>query len=356
MFVWQAAVVAQSNTFPFAKANTFVRGNDIYIFGYNKSQGSADFIIYKLNGKLEAVDSLIIKNAAAEAQSQLQTSADTLHDFTNIYLYRNDKSVAIIRFKKELKDYKKIEKVDVARLNNRAMLGEDAKYYKDKVYCISTQKDTSGIQFYLNCYSVTATDKNFDYEKKWQFPFERKNIQSARIIETQDAFVAVFVNVMMAGKNTQWVLRINTSRGELIKGTRLNAKDENAYYQYGASFSDNENKHILVAGVRHPVSTSTVTAPQTSTAVTLFMMLTDSFGQVIQKQNFKITVKHTETGAAKTKTEYMLRPYALSRSGDGKVLLSSDIYRTGNYKCFYFTGSMGFQFTPGEEGYLLKKT
>jgi hypothetical protein len=356
LFACQKNLSGQQRIFTLSKSNTFVYRNDPYIFGFNKAQGPADFIVYKVNGSLEPIDSLIIKNATSDAQGQLQSTADSLHNFINIYLYRNDNSVSIVRISKQLKDYKKIEKVDVARLNNRAMFDEGAMYYKNTVYSISRHKDTSGIQFYLNCYSLTASDKNFDYQKKWQFPFERKNIQSARIIETQDAFVAIFVDVLMAGKHTQWILRINSNTGQLIKGTRLNAKDENTYYQYGSSFSDNNNKQILVAGIKHPVSTLTVTTPQTSTAITVFMALTDSFGQVIQKQNFKIPVKHTESGAVKTKTEYMLRPYSLSRSKDGKIILISDIYRSGNYKCFYFTGSINFEFTPNEEGYLLKKT
>jgi len=339
-----------------AKASSFSYRNDFYVFGFTKETGAAEFIIYKINNNLGTADSLVIKNTTSDVKTQLQTSADSLHNFVNIYLYRNDKKVTIMRFAKSFKDFRKIENVEAARLNNREMFGEAISYFKDRVYSISTQKDSTGVQFYLNCYSLISPDKNFDYHKKWQFPFERKNILTARIIETTESFVAVFVNVIVAGNNTQWILRINSATGELIKGTRLNAKEEHSFYQYGCSFTDASNKNIVVAGIKHPAAALTPRAPVTNTNITVFLMLTDSFGQVIHKQNFQVPVRHTETGSVKVKTDYILKPFSLGKLKDGKIIMHADVYHSGNYRCYYYCSSNVFEFIPGEDGYLLKKS
>ena len=172
----------QTQQFNFYNGNSQLFNKQLYSFGIQAQKQNALCIIYKLDLNLKTRDSLKIDLGKIQPEDFLQLYSDTLHDFLNIYIQQKQKKlITILRFNKAFERVASIENVDVARLNSISAFENELFYYKKDVYTIKNQTDTSGKQFYLNKFSLKSELKNFEYEFKWQFPFERKNINSAHI-------------------------------------------------------------------------------------------------------------------------------------------------------------------------------
>src|SRR5690606_23022037 len=138
--------------------------------------------------------------------------------------------------------------VDIARLNNTALFSNETVYYNNFVYNLKTENDTTGKQFYIDKYELKSEKENFDYQFKWQFPFEKKDIRTAHIFYADKFQVMVFVNIAEGSKAGQWILSVNAATGMLIKGTKLNNKDEASVYLYGNFLADKRTKSIMLIG------------------------------------------------------------------------------------------------------------
>ena len=151
-----------------SKAGSLFWQGNIYCYGFQNTT----FKIYKLNSQLKTNDSLSVEMGKINSENYLKISADTLHNFLNIYLQQKEKmQVSILRLNKNFELLAYIENVDIARLNNTVLFSDEIFYYKNCVYSIKTQSDTSGKQFYLNKYELKSEKEHFDYQFKWQFPF-----------------------------------------------------------------------------------------------------------------------------------------------------------------------------------------
>jgi hypothetical protein len=276
-------------------------------------------------------DSLItaIKN---NVDNYLQTTSDTLHDCLNIYLQQKEKKmVDIFRFDKDLKLIAFIEKVDIARLNSLTDFENELYYFKNVLYTIKNQNDSNGRQFYLNKYSVKSLSKNFEYDFTWQFPFERKNIQSAHIFYADKKVVLLYVNVS-GSKIGQWILSIDVETGKLIKGSKLNEPFSGATCAFGDFIADTLRQTLTLLGQKFTSTqinqTSNVFNFSNASYVTFYLVEMDSLYTVTDRLEFKIPVVDNKIKLkTQSDTKYLLRINNLKKNNLGGMSFNADIFK-----------------------------
>ena len=292
----------------------------------------------------------------------LQTNSDTLHGFLNIYVQRKDKKqVTVIRFNKLFERIAIIENVDIARLNSISNFETELFYHKKDVYTIKNQTDTSGKQFYLNKYSLKTELKNFEYEFNWQFPFERKNINSAHIFYADSNTVLLYVNVIGGLKLGQWILKINSKNGKLIRGTKLNDKGETTSYQYGSFVLDTTKKTLSVIGQRFTQNQFDQKANKLTISnlpvISIYLIEIDTAGDVLSKQDFKIPVNEPKTNSKKVISNYIFRINKLTTTKEGGFSFEGDTYKnTDNTFCYSYANTASFNIILEDEILTLEKS
>ncbi|MEO6303931.1 MAG: hypothetical protein ABIP51_12245 [Bacteroidia bacterium] len=352
---------AQNKQFNVSKGNCQLFSGKLYSFGISTQKQNAACIIYKLDLQLKIVDSLTLDLGKANLTDFLQLSSDTLHNFLNIYIQRRDKkTVTILRFNKLFEKIVTIEDVDVARLNSISTFENELFYFKNTVYTVKAQSDTSGKQFYLNKYVLKSELKNFEYEPKWQFPFERKNINSAHIFYADTNAVLLYVNVSGGLKLGQWILKVNAKTGKLIRGTKLNDKGETNSYQYGNYYMDTAKRTLSVLGQRFTETQfnqkEKKLAISNAPFVSFYLIEIDSAGEVLSKLDFKIPVNEPKTTSKKVVSNYLLRIASLNKSKDGTVTFEGDAYRnTDNTLCYLYANTAIYKLIVEEDVLVFEK-
>lgn len=334
---------------------------NLYIFGLSGVDQKAGFYLYRLNFQLQIQDSLIVDLSKTNLGSYLAIQADTLHDFLNIYLQKKEsKAVTILRFTKKPELVTTIEHVDIARLNNTSIFGSDCVYYKNSVYSVKTSSDTSGKQFYINKYILKSETDNFDYEFKWQFPFERRNVQSAHLFLANNRHLFVHAVVNGGVKSGQWILKLDAETGRLIKGVKLNEKGENASYTFGKSLLDKNTNTLYVVGQKF--GEAQFNSSQNKLSITnnlhstIYFVEIDSLNEIINRQEFKIPINDLKTGLKKTPTAYLLKITYLSKDILGKFSLETDVYKSSNSSpCYSYVNSTRFNLLPVDDKLSLEK-
>jgi hypothetical protein len=355
---WCTVVMPQQLRVSLHNAGSIKYRQQYYLFGLQPGSPGTVFKVYKASSSLIITDSLLLDAKNVDPARYLKCYADTLHDYLNIYLQeQSGNNVTIMRINSQPALLKKIENVDVARLNNVSMFGGEKLYFRNRVYAIATTRDSSGRQFYLNCYQLKSADENFDYTRKWQFPFEKKNILSARLIHADGQLVLAFVNLQQTDRITQWLLTINARTGQMVKGIRLNSKTGNDVYQYGDCIVDTAAKSVLVAGTRQYENKQNPAQNPGYDPVRIFLAQTDSFGQVIHKDEFQLPVTHQQTGLSKVRSRYMVKISDLKRTPSG-LTCEAEILRTVlNEQCFQYVNSAHLQFNRiGDSFEMVKQT
>jgi hypothetical protein len=353
---------AQTLQLNLSKSNCQLFNGNIYSFGITNQKQNTTFTIYKLDLKLKKSDSLSIDMGKSVIDDFLQVYSDTLHDFLNVYVQRKKKKlVTIFRFNKLFESFTSIENVDVARLNSISSFENELYYYKNSVYTIKHQTDTSGRQFYLNKFSLRSELKNFEYEFKWQFPFERKNINSAHIFYADTNTVFLYVNVSDGLKLGQWILKINAKNGKLIRGTKLNDKGETTSYQYGTFLLDTSKKTLSVIGQRLTQTQfdqkANKLAISNAAFVSVYLIEIDSAGDVLSKQNFKLPINEPKTASKKAISNYILRITSLKKDKEGAYSFEGDCFKnTDNTLCYLYANTNVYNLIPNEESLMLEKS
>jgi len=240
------------------------------------------------------------------------------------------------------------------------MFSNEVLYFKNTVYSIKTESDTSGNQFYLNKYLLKSETTNFDYEFKWQFPFERKNIHSAHIFYADKKNVFLYVTVQGGAKTGQWVLKLNSEEGKLEKATKLNDKGETNSYEFGDFFADKNYKSINLIGQKYteaqfnPHENKLAISNAVSTSV--YYIEIDSLGELTVKQDFKIPINDVKTGTKKTSNNYILRFYGFSKNGNGGLSFTSDVFKSvNNNLCYVYCNTTVFNAAPMDDKLTMEK-
>ncbi|MDO9001292.1 MAG: hypothetical protein Q7W45_16120 [Bacteroidota bacterium] len=352
---------AQTKQFNLTKSNCQLFNGSIYTFGISSQNKNTACTIYKLNQQLNITDSFSVDLNKVAPDNFLLLYSDTLHGFLNVYLQRKDKKlITVLRFNKLFEHVVTIDNVDVARLNSISNFENELFYYKNDVYTIKNQIDTSGKQFYLNKYTLKSELKNFDYEPIWQFPFERKNINSAHIFYTDSNLVLLYVNVLSGAKSGQWILKINSKTGKLIRGTKLNDKAETNTYQYGTFLLDTATKTLSFIGQRFTESQFNQQANKltisNSPFASIYLIEIDSAGEVLSKQDFKLPINEPKTTSKKITINYILKFNSLIKSRDGSFSFESDIYKNSdNSLCYFYANTAVYNLLQDEETLMLER-
>ena len=334
---------------------------NLYVFGFSGAEQKASLYLYKLNFQLHILDSVVVDLSKTKSGNYLAIHADTLHDYLNVYLQKKEsKAVTILRFTKKPELVTTIEDVDVARLNNTSVFSADCIYYKNSVYSVKTNSYTSGKQFYINKYILKSETDNFDYVFQWQFPFERKNVQSAHLFLATSRHIFVHAVVNGGLKSGQWILKLDAETGRLIKGIKLNEKGENANYTFGQSLLDKNTSTLYVVGQKF--SEAQFSSAQNKLSITnnpqstIYFVEIDSLNEIINRQEFKIPINDLKTGAKKVPTAYLLKMVHLSKDVLGKFSLETDIYKnTSPSPCYSYVNSTRFNLLPADDKLILEK-
>ncbi len=349
----------QVKIFPFSNATSTWKNGQLYVAGF--TDGASTLKIIKLNARLEVTDSVEVKNARSVNNEYLRLMMDTLHDYLNIYIQKKgEATVDIIRANKNLKIVSQVNKVDVARLNNSAMLGNDAKFNGPFAYAIKQVRDTSGQQFYLNKYRLSDTLGNFDYQPEWQFAFERKFIYDAGILYAGPDYVLVFVNLVQPEKTSQWLLKIHSKTGKLVRGTKLNRKNDNFRYQPGKCIVDTVSHAVEIVGQKLSSGQTDVVKNIFSLAngkpVMLYYCKMDSLGEVLVHETFSVNASQATEGASKQLPGYAVNIAGLKKE-KGFLVAEGDIYVTTPKKnCFRYVNTIPFSIKTDHETAEIKKT
>jgi hypothetical protein len=350
----------QSLDLGLSKANCQKYSSSLFIYGFSNNSKAATFRIYRSNFQLKVLDSIILPQNSV-SDDYLQTYSDTLHGFLNIYLQKKEKKlVTILRFNKNFELLATIENVDIARLNSISGFDNELFYFKKSVYSIKTVKDSSGQQFYLNKYNLKAEDKNFEYQLTWQFPFERKNINSAHIFYADYKQVLLYVHVKGDTKKGQWILKLNAITGQLIRGIKLNEPGEEAVYEFGNFINDTLKKTLILAGQkilsRQWKEGDKQPNLNNATAIPIYLVQIDSLAEVTERNIFNAPLLDVKQGAKKTGNAYILRIAGIKRNAEDKLFLEADLFKsTDNLQSFTYANSHSLVISQGEEQLVLEK-
>jgi hypothetical protein len=271
-------------------ANALPFHGNLYIYGYEQSKVNLLFKCYAYNYQLKVQDSILYDLGKHTTSDYLDISVDTLHDVLNFYfqLANQKNRVSLLRVNDSLVKIASTEDYDANHINS-LMVFDDEKYdYKEDMYIIRTNTDTSGKQFYLSKYHIKDMTKPFEYDYKWQFAFERQFIHRASVMYADSSQVIVYTHVSDGIKKGQWILRINANTGEITKGTKLTTKGDMRYFLLSNVIVSNNGKNIDVIGSIYDANmidfkTKTQNFTNQSKAHKLFLVCIDSVGDVVTR-------------------------------------------------------------------------
>jgi hypothetical protein len=344
----------QQSDLSFQNANACLFSGNLYAFGIRDAGAKKSALaIYRLTANLSVKDSFVHDLGNIAASQFLQLSSDTLYGFLNIYLQKKEKKlVQIFRFNKDFKPVATVDDVDIARLNSISAFEKEIFYYKNFAYTVKSVSDTSGKQFYLNKYGLKSDQKNFEYELKWQFPFERKNIHSAHIVFVNEKLVLLYVNIIEGHKKGQWLLSVNNASGTLRRGSKLNDA-MNGFYSLGAVMQDSASLNVFITGQKF----SDAEADQKENKFTaakasanIYLNVIDTAGEIIERNEFKLPVTEQKSMAQKEPSKFILRNKEFSQDKEQNIVLMYDVYKgIGNSMCYSFCNTLNLKikFTDG---------
>lgn len=352
--------MAQVRDLALVNANCQVYGGSLFVYGLQNDEKGLSLAIRRFDSTLKQSDSLFLPQKG-KAEDHLQIWSDTLHGFLNIYLQKKEsKTITIFRFNRKYEPVATIGNVDVARLNSLSGFEGGHYYFKNALYNIRTVSDSGHKQFFLDKYVLQDELKNFEYAMSWQFPFERKYIQSARIFYADRRHVLVFVHLEGAGKRSQWVLKVGAGNGRLLRGIKLNEPGDWDVYEFGNFVADTLKKTLLVAGQKFKAAQwkedARLPAIGNAPHLSLYLISVDSLGEIDGRDEFKIPLKDIRSGVDKSPSSYLLRVPHLKKKEEGVLSLSTDIYRSRDgLKSFFYVNSGELTLRLSEEEVTLDK-
>jgi hypothetical protein len=352
---------AQNLEMPLAKANSQIFNGNIHAAGLSVRDKKTVLVVYKINFKLIKTDSLIIDLGKHSPDNFLQITSDTLHGFLNIYVHKKDKkTVNIFRINKYFKQLTAVEDIDIARINSISAFENEIFYSKSDVYTIKYVNDTSGKQFYLNKYTLKSELSNFEYEPKWQFAFERKNINSAHIIYADNKYLLMYVNVITGPKKGQWILKMNTVTGLLWKGSKINDQGDNGFYSFNQLLIDTAGKKTLIQGQRFTEAEFDQEQNKIKLCnrpiLNIYIAEIDTAGEIISRNEFKIPVVEAKGVVYKVPVNYLIKTNSMVKNTEGALVIETDIFKgLNNRLSFNYCNSNTIKLSPNEDKFVPEK-
>ena len=333
----------------------------IFVFGFQKVEKDLNLKIYKLKFDLACEDSIVYVLPKGNSGDHLKLTSDTLHNIFKIYLYKKQqKTATILRINHQFKIDGTEEEIDVARINSFALFKKEIYYYKNSVYSIQTVQDTSGTQFYLNKHKLKKDKLNFEYEQEWQFPFEKKDINSAIVIHASDERVKLFVNIIDGVKKGQWFLNINAKSGRLMKGTKISDPGGISHFMYANCLVDTTNGKSYIFGQKFSEfdidQRNNKLSISGKNQLKLFVLCIDSAGELEGNFEFTYPVVEPKGYTNKTPVAYLLRMNGVDFKNEQFMISANILKSTAQSLCFNHINSTNLIFNLENKAITAKKT
>lgn len=243
-------VFSQSLGRALLKPNSLQFRNNIYVFGFIQDKNDLAFKLYKSDLNLTKTDSVSNALGKEKAENLLEITADTLHGYLNFYFQKVDSKnrATLLRYSDSLKLITKVESFESNKINSLTTFENEIYTYKNSTYTIRTTEDSLGRQFYLTKYNFITDQKPFEYKQAWQYPLEKRNINTTHVFYADSEFVFIYVTILSGDRKGQWILKLNSKSGALIKGIKLNANGDDRNYIFSAFHYEPKEKELLVVG------------------------------------------------------------------------------------------------------------
>lgn len=337
--------------------NALAFHHNIYTYGYEQSKSNLLFKCYSYDSQLRQQDSIAFDLGKHTTADYLEISVDTLHDVLNFYFQlANQKNVvSLLRVNDSLQKIGSAENYDANHINSLTVFDDEKYSFKEDMYIIRTNTDTSGKQFYLSKYHVKDMTKPFEYDYKWQFAFERKYIHRASIVYADSNQVIVYAHVFDGLKKGQWILRINANSGEIIKGTKLTNKGDTRYFLMSNIVVSNKGKNIDVIGSIYDASmmdfkNKTQNFTNQSKAHKLFLVCIDSIGDVITRAE-KAFPLPIQTKSVEGLKSFHVKVREFKKLKDNNFDVWLDVYEQSKPLQFCYYSSWHIDIAPDDVDY-----
>jgi hypothetical protein len=351
------------------KANSLFFRDHIYVYGFVQDKSDLHFKIYKISTELNRLDSISNNLGKEKIEEQLEISADTLHGWLNFYLQKaNSKNLAsLLRFDKDLKLIAKAENFESNRINSLTTFENEIYTFRNSTYTIRTSEDSLGKQFFLTKYDLVSHTKPFEYKMTWQYPLEKRHINTTHIFYADSQLVLVYVTILSGDKKGQWVLKINATNGSIIKGIKLNAKGDDRSYVLNAFDYDPFSGEIFVAG---NIYTKQQFDPETKTFTfanlnkqNTFFFLNINTDEVMSRVEKTIPITYSASpapkaaGAKPLPNFYHVKIRELKKTGKTDYTAYCDVYKTsGSQLLFLFETAFTLNMFVEETGIELEQS
>ncbi len=353
---------SQTVEFPYAAANISWYSGNLYCFGLEEqTNGKVRFAVQKLGKNLETLGTQSFLLPFQITEEKVSCWSDTLHGYLNIYVSEGrTQKVSLFRFGRNFELLNQSSGVEVSRLNVLSGFDNELYYESSRVYAIKTKSDSSGTQFFLNKYTYKENPGGFEYDLLWQFPFERKNIASARVFHANKEAVWMYVMVKAGEKTGQWILKVNAKNGHLLKGTKLNEKGDEKTYCFGNYYYEPSTKSLIICGHKFspkqlPPGLETLSIAG-STAVTLYLSEMDSLGVQVLKQELILPLVVSKTSGKNPGHSYLLQIDEFSKTGQNQYRIEADVYQKNKATpCYTYANTFSLLMRKEEERYLPEK-
>jgi hypothetical protein len=338
-------------------ANALPYHQKLYVYGYEQSKTNLLFKCYSYNYQLHLKDSTVYNLGKHTAADYLDISVDTLHDVLNFYfqLANQKNMVSLLRLNDSLVKITSADDYDANHVNSLAAFDDEKYTFKDDLYTIRTNTDSAGKQFYLSKYQVKDIKKPFEYDYKWQFAFERKYIHRASVMYADSSQVIVYAQVFDGLKKGQWILRINASTGEIIRGSKLSAKGDSRYFLMSNMVFDKKLKNIDVIGSIYDANmidlkNKTSNFTNQSKAHKLFLVCIDSLGDVVTRveKPFPMPIQTKSIDGLKS---FHVKVREFKKLKDNNFDVWLDVYEQSKPLMFCYYSSWHVSISPDDVDY-----
>ncbi len=370
ILLFPAFVSGQNLNRSLLKANSILFRNNIYVFGYVQDKNDLNFKLYKTSSDLSKTDSISNNLGKEKVENLLEISADTLHGYLNFYFQKaNNKNLAIlIRLNDSLRLITKVENFESSKINSLTTFENETYTYKNSTYTIRTSQDSLGTQFYLTKYTFISDKKPFEYKQTWQYPLEKRNINTTHVFYADSEFVFMYVTILSGDRKGQWILKLNSQTGTIIKGIKLNANGDDRNYIFNSFNYDVKEKELLIAG---NIYTKQQLNPETKTFTfaglnkenTFFFIKIDAGNEVASRDQKTIPIAIIApvvkaAGKPALPPFYHVKIKELKKVSKSNYLLYCNIYKSSGQQLLflYETGfnldvtleEMGIELIPGK--------
>jgi hypothetical protein len=344
------------------KANSIFFRDHIYVYGFVQDKSELKFKAYRINTALSKTDSVINNLGKEKIEDQLEINADTLHGWLNFYLQKaNSKNLAtLLRFDKDLKLITKTENFESNKINSLTTFENESYTFRNSTYTIRASEDSLGKQFFLTRYDVISDQKPFEYKVTWQYPLEKRHINTTHIFYADSQLVLVYVTILSGDKKGQWILKVNAAKGTVIKGIKLNARDDERSYIFNAFDYDPFSGEIFVTGniytkQQFDPEAKIFTFANLNKQNTFFFVLINT-DEVMSRMEKIIPITYTASlqpkvaGAKPLPNYYHVRIKELKRTSKTDYTAYCDVYKTtGAQLLFLFETAFTLNISLGEE-------